>query len=705
MFEPKVIEKELKCSNQNHKEAVEMVIWDPQLKKEQRLICKICQQEQSGAKILMPLKEAFERTLEKQKKMMEKISPAIQENEKYLKTLESEINKLKDKAFQALDGIIKNTKSWLEQLHKVGQSTASFSFLEELDKMIIQNEHYASEEQVQIMENIHNINNAFFQKIDAQLNNFFLFQEYQDCQNSLINVIQMNLSDFTQSKIKVAQENSGDNAHSKQKAFCKQHKKEIIFVNLAQNISKDLRSACSKCNRRDGEFFEEFIEKWKEFEQKQKDSLQKSQDNLSRTVEDKQELLNKIRFDIVSQFSKVINQLRNVMLKGLKEQFKTVNNLTMIFNEGQINEMAEKLSKQEQLKSNDLQLEITGCMQNLISEISNSFGQFSSQKDLQLKKVLKKTIEDEALSIGMAFNQDGSQFISSSNSNLILWNLNQNEITKVATLKGHNDYINCVVFNKSSNGIISGCEDSSIRLWKSQNKNEWESVEAEKKHYQRISCLVLNSKEDQLFSGSGDSKICVWNIDFQKKQINLKQILQNHNQDVFSLSLNEENTFLVSCSFDQKIVVWEIQNNEWKFKQLIDNEVKDFGYRLSFLNENMFIWITANEGQGQICVFKLENQKFEEQKDKKLQLAHSTNTMDCMYFPIVYNKNKNVAYVKHKKHLYIIKLGTGSSNWTTNEIELDDAQHLFGAISPDGQTLVTYNLDEQKLQFYGFQFQ
>lgn len=47
--------------------------------------------------------------------------------------------------------------------------------------------------------------------------------------------------------------------------------------------------------------------------------------------------------------------------------------------------------------------------------------------------------------------------------------------------------------------------------------------------------------------------------------------------------------------------------------------------------------------------------------------------MDCMYFPIVYNKNKNVAYVKHKKHLYIIKLGTGSSNWTTNEIELDDA--------------------------------
>lgn len=56
--------------------------------------------------------------------------------------------------------------------------------------------------------------------------------------------------------------------------------------------------------------------------------------------------------------------------------------------------------------------------------------------------------------------------ITSSDSDLILWNINKKEITKIATLSGHNDYINSVIFNKSGSGIISGCEDSTIRIWK-----------------------------------------------------------------------------------------------------------------------------------------------------------------------------------------------------------------------------------------------
>lgn len=34
MFELKLIEKEFKCANENHKDPVEMVIWDTSLEKE-----------------------------------------------------------------------------------------------------------------------------------------------------------------------------------------------------------------------------------------------------------------------------------------------------------------------------------------------------------------------------------------------------------------------------------------------------------------------------------------------------------------------------------------------------------------------------------------------------------------------------------------------------------------------------------------------
>ncbi|CAD8094149.1 unnamed protein product [Paramecium sonneborni] len=706
MFEPNLIEKELKCSNKNHTAPVEMVIWDPQLSKDQRLICKVCQSEQFGAKILMPIKEAMDRAHAKQKSMIEKITPAIQENEKYIKSLESEINKLKDNAFQALESITKNAKTWLEQLQKVKKSTTeNYSFIEELDKMITGN---ASEEQVQIIERIHIINNAFFQKIDIQLNNFFLFKEYSDCQKSLVNVIQINLSDFTQSNNRISSSNE-------YKALCQQHKEKITFVNLAPNINKDQRAACKQCKRRDGEYFEDFIDQWKQFDSKQKEVIQNSQNNLQKIIEEKLQFLNKMRLDSVNQFSKQINQLWIIMLKGLKKQFETVNSLANLYNEGQINEMAERLISQNEIKSDDLQQQVIDSMQNLISQISNNFSNLQPDQDkklkpnqgqkqqpdqcLELKKVLKKTIEQDALSIGMAINQDGSKIITCSEQNLILWNMNQTEIKQIATLKGHNDYINCVVFNKDSNCIISGCEDSSIRLWKEQNQNQWESIQADQKHNQRISCLILNSKEDKLFSGSSDSKICVWNIDISQKQIKFQQILQKHNSDVYSLSLNQQNTFLISCSQNQKIVIWEYQNDQWKFKQFVENQIKGTGYRLSFLNENTFIWVSAKAGQGNICVFSLENQTFVEQKEKKLSLANSTNITDCMYFPIVYNQRNNTAYVKHKKHLYIIKTETQSQNWTINAIELDNAENLFGAISANGKIIVTYNQNLKRLQF------
>lgn len=53
-----------------------------------------------------------------------------------------------------------------------------------------------------------------------------------------------------------------------------------------------------------------------------------------------------------------------------------------------------------------------------------------------------------------------------------------------------------------------------------------------------------------------------------------------------------------------------------------------------------------------------------------------------MYFPIVYNNDNHIAYVKHKKHLYRVKVEEGALNLNKNDIALDD--NIVGTISNNG---------------------
>lgn len=53
-----------------------------------------------------------------------------------------------------------------------------------------------------------------------------------------------------------------------------------------------------------------------------------------------------------------------------------------------------------------------------------------------------------------------------------------------------------------------------------------------------------------------------------------------------------------------------------------------------------------------------------------------------MYFPIVYNFNNHIAYIKHKKHLYIVKIENETLNLSKNVIELEEK--IVGTISKNG---------------------
>ncbi|XP_026404594.1 THO complex subunit 6-like [Papaver somniferum] len=118
--------------------------------------------------------------------------------------------------------------------------------------------------------------------------------------------------------------------------------------------------------------------------------------------------------------------------------------------------------------------------------------------------------ENNALAVDY---QGGSIFSAAGDSCAYCWDVETSQIKMV--FRGHTDYLHCVVARNSSNQIITGSEDGSMRIWDCRSGKYVNIIEPKqmksKEAFPWISCIGLDSSESWLACGSGRS-LSIWNL-------------------------------------------------------------------------------------------------------------------------------------------------------------------------------------------------
>ena len=139
-------------------------------------------------------------------------------------------------------------------------------------------------------------------------------------------------------------------------------------------------------------------------------------------------------------------------------------------------------------------------------------------------------------------------FAAGDGNDVLLWDMARDEL--VATLRGHTGKILCLAATPDGEGLLSGSNDGTIRLWRSAGA--WSEVATLFGHAGGVTAVVVRSDGLRAFSGGSDGSIRVWNL----ASPGLEATLHGHRQDVSDLALIDDQT-VVSVGSDHAVKVWK----------------------------------------------------------------------------------------------------------------------------------------------------
>jgi WD40 repeat protein/uncharacterized caspase-like protein len=154
----------------------------------------------------------------------------------------------------------------------------------------------------------------------------------------------------------------------------------------------------------------------------------------------------------------------------------------------------------------------------------------------------------------VAFNRDGTILASASRDGTI--KLGQLDGTEIATVNGHQGWVNSIIFSPISDSqsgegsiLASAGEDGVIKLWsivgnKIQEINSFQQSD-------RVTQVIFSPDGDRLVAAGGDGTIQFW-------QVNNGNLLDSYSQgdQVNSLAFSPDGQLLASAGIDGKVNIW-----------------------------------------------------------------------------------------------------------------------------------------------------
>ncbi|CAD8178231.1 unnamed protein product [Paramecium octaurelia] len=519
--------------------------------------------------------------------------------------------------------------------------------------------------------------------------------------------------------------------------FCSSgHRQPVFMVALDPKLEWDQRFLCTTCAENSGldaqqVGFKKIIQIIQESQEKKMEKVESIVVNEIKLVESMYDLVDQMKTIVIKQFEESISIMKewtkNLQQKGqeqshysfyeelediIKKNNKSEANVQSLIHEVQqtnhcwSSKLCPKLeyfNKFEEYKKckellSKLQLDSMKFTQNeyqqqinLDSPLKNNYSDQDIQSEGEIKlKLLDQSVKQLKRCNDIVFNSNGSIMVSTSENDIKIWRFQNGTIKQGKTLERHTDCIQCLVYSKKSNSFISS--DKTIRCWKLIDQNDWCFSQSYQQHTDYVMCMILNSNEDLLFSGSRDKSIKVWKVDFIQNKLTYQYSLDKHDHYVISLSLNQSETQLVSCAKKQnQIIIWERrEKDKFEFKYFVKQSIQLYGQKVKFIKNDQFIWITGDEQMDNLYVFELQQETFQENQEKTIQLIKNKENIDQYRFPIIYNKERNLIVVRHKKYIYIIREISDGRYKIVDQLKCDTSQ-VYGTVTNNGKYLVYWD--------------
>ncbi|CAD8213107.1 unnamed protein product [Paramecium pentaurelia] len=288
------------------------------------------------------------------------------------------------------------------------------------------------------------------------------------------------------------------------------------------------------------------------------------------------------------------------------------------------------------------------------------------------------SIKQQEYCWAVAINKDCSIVAAGCNKLIKIYEFQQGMLKLNQVLNQHKNNVFTLIFMKQQNQLISGDQ----RLILICN---W------------IRCIILNNNEDLFISSSDDKTIKFW---VKKNQWIFQQSITDHSSYVNQLSLNEQQNQVISCGYDGLILVIEQSetNKKWIVKQKI--QVDSIGYRLCFINNNLFTFQPINGNLMYLYQINSVSKQFTKSKDITINQGNEGSEL----FPKQFIKQKQLVVNKHCEYVHLIRFTENAEFKVEQSIQFG-TNSIFGSLSDDGQYLITWDQTSYQIQIREFKEQ
>ncbi|CAD8105531.1 unnamed protein product [Paramecium primaurelia] len=356
-----------------------------------------------------------------------------------------------------------------------------------------------------------------------------------------------------------------------------------------------------------------------------------------------------------------------------------------------VNKIIEKIKNQTNVEQNDNVQMQNSCKLNLEKQNDPIPLENNNLNSFQYELINQNSIKQEKGCYAIAINKDNSIVLTGYDNLIKVFENQQGNLNEIQLLSEHTTIVYTLNFMQKSNHFVSGSHDKLIIIWQMNENNLWTCQQKLYGHSHSIVCLLINNNENLIISSSFDNSIKFWN---KQEEWQCQQTFKNYTSSLWSLSLNEQEDKLIACSTDSEILIIEFQQMEniWVLRQRI--QVDYYGYRLSFINENLFTFQPKCKEQMYIYELNSTNKQFV--KTKEINIKCDSNCCDNL-FPQKYIKSKSILLNKNGNNINLLRKLNNGEFINVQNIQFGH-YNIYGQLSDDGEYLISWDFNSKELQ-------